>query len=97
MGLYNSPINDVRKQINDIDIEMLELFRKRMNLIESLSYYKTSVSAPIEDKEREFDKMRLACKQLGSPYENYSHFFMTGLFEASKAFQRDLTNKAKQL
>ncbi len=93
MGLYNSPISDIRMQINEIDKEIIELFRKRMNLIENLSYYKNSVSAPIEEKEREFEKMRQACKQLGSPYEKYSHFFMAGLFESSKAFQRDLSNK----
>ncbi len=93
MALYSTPLTDLRKELNQIDDEIIELFRKRMNLVENLSYYKISASLPVEDSPREFDKIKRACTQLGSPYDKYLHFFMTGLFDASKALQKDLRNE----
>ncbi len=91
MGLFNTPLDDIRKEINNIDNQMIELFRQRMNLSKNLAYYKASASLPIEDKEREFEKIKKACDQLGSPYNKYAHIFMLGLFDASKEFQKDTT------
>ena len=93
MSLFNTPLDDIRKEINNIDEEMLELFRKRMALSQNLAYYKASASLPIEDSKREFDKIRKACIQLGSPYDKYAHIFMEGLFNSSKSFQNDTISK----
>ncbi len=93
MGLYDTPVTDLRKELSHIDKELLELFRKRMNIVENLSYYKESVSAPIEDVPREREKLSLAKKQIGSPYDMYVHIFMNSLFDASKLLQQNLRNK----
>ena len=46
-------LNDIRKQINDVDEQMANLFEKRMNLAKQVAEYKIENSLPIEDKVRE--------------------------------------------
>ena len=46
-------INELRKEINEIDNEMVELFKKRMEVAASIAEYKKEHSLPVLDAARE--------------------------------------------
>lgn len=46
-------VEDIRKKINAIDFEILNLFEQRLSLMPDLLAYKTRHCLPIYDKERE--------------------------------------------
>ena len=56
-------LDDLRKEINDIDGEMLQLFLKRMEICKSIALYKKENDLPIMQEGREqqvIDKVRAA-------------------------------------
>jgi monofunctional chorismate mutase len=48
-------LNDLRKQIEDIDQEMLDLFLKRMDVSAKIGAYKKEHQLPILDENREHE------------------------------------------
>lgn len=56
-------LDDLRREINDIDGEMLQLFLKRMEICKSIALYKKENDLPIMQEGREqqvIDKVRAA-------------------------------------
>ena len=56
-------LDDLRKEINDIDGEMLQLFLKRMEICKSIALYKKENDLPIMQEGREqqvIDNVRAA-------------------------------------
>lgn len=47
-----------RKQIDEIDRQMVELFEKRMEVAEKVAMYKLETGKPVFDKEREEEKLQ---------------------------------------
>ena len=80
-----------REIINIIDLEMIELFKKRMEAAKMVAEYKKEHNKPIYDikREQELIKRNIAC--LGEEeLEKYYKMFITGVLLASKEYQKDL-------
>ncbi len=85
-------LSDIRKQIDDIDNELLPLFLKRMELSQEVAKYKKEHGLPVLNKSREREILRRIMNESGD-MSLYSHRLYTTLFELSRAYQ-DVLNTA---
>jgi monofunctional chorismate mutase len=80
-----------REIINDVDIQMIELFKKRMEAAKMVAEYKKENNKPIYDKEREEALINRNIKVLNNEeLEQYYKTFLEGVLTASKDYQKDL-------
>ncbi len=89
-------LKEIRLDINEIDAEMLDLFKKRMKLIKEVALYKKKYSLPISDLEREKELLNMNLeliedKDIKEYYQNY----LENMFTISKSYQEKLTNSYK--
>jgi monofunctional chorismate mutase len=82
-------LKDYRKQIDDIDLELMELFKKRMRISKTIGAYKKEHDMPIFDAEREIDVVIERREQFDdeSLWPLY-HRFIQLLFDLSKEVQK---------
>ncbi|MCR5782339.1 MAG: chorismate mutase [Clostridia bacterium] len=83
-------LEEYRKQINDIDAQLTELFGRRMRICREIAVYKAENGLPVADKTREREIMEAAAKRSDPDIGKYTRMFMTGLVETSKAYQREV-------
>lgn len=86
-----SKLEIAREIINDVDKQMIELFKKRMKAASLVAEYKKENNLPIVDSKREQELLSenlalLSDKELEAYYE----IFFEGLLDASKTYQKDL-------
>ena len=82
-------INELRKEIDKTNSDMLELFIKRMELSQKIAEYKRENGLPVTDKKREREILSNVTENAGE-YASYVHRFFSTLFELSKARQNEL-------
>jgi len=83
-------IEKYRLQIDEIDLEMMELFKKRMELSKKIGDYKKANHLPVTDEKREHEiiikrKNAMSDEKLWPYYEVFIH----QIFNLSKAYQHD--------
>lgn len=83
-------IEEVRKDINDVDIKMAKLFEERMSYVEEILKYKKSQNLAIIDENRE---KQLLQKNLTNIHDEelkkYYKTFFEGVLKSSKDYQED--------
>lgn len=77
---------EIRKEINEIDQEMIRLFEKRMSLAKDVLDYKTQHHLPIYDKTREDEILK----------RNADYLKDKSLLPFYLAFQQELMNHSKR-
>lgn len=83
-------LESARCQINEIDEQMIELFKKRMAAVQMVAEYKSENNLPVFDVEREKSLIQRNLEKLASKeLETYYLTFFQGMLEASKNYQRD--------
>lgn len=82
-------IAEIRKQIDHIDEQLLELFIRRMELSGEAAAYKQRHSLPLVNREREREVLAKAEQQAGD-LEQYAYYLFSTLIELSKARQMEL-------
>ncbi len=85
-------IQELRKQINDIDNEIVELFNKRMNVSLEVAKYKIENSMPVLDKSRERAILDTVGKKSAPEIENYTRLLYSDIFNFSRAYQHEIIN-----
>lgn len=61
-------LNEIRKQIDDADQEIVRLFEKRMQLTQQVADYKIASGKPVFDRERELSKLQTLGKMASSEF-----------------------------
>ena len=89
-------IENARKQINEIDRQMAELFEKRMSAAKEVAQYKRERGLQIEDLDREKEVIARNCEliqneQIRGHYVN----FLQDIMDISKRYQHTLINGHK--
>lgn len=80
-----------REIINEVDSQMIELFKKRMDAAKMVAEYKKENNKPIYDKEREEALINRNLEALNNKeLEEYYKTFIEGVLKASKDYQKDL-------
>lgn len=82
-------IEKLRKEIDDIDNEILLLFLKRMDCVEKIGKIKKSCSIDILDNSRELQILERLSKKSGK-YEKEVEKLFSYIMEISKNYQRSL-------
>ena len=84
-------LEEARLIIQDIDLEMIELFKKRMVASKLVAEYKKENELPILDEGREKFLIEKNLKSLNDEkLESYYMTFFKGVLDASKDYQKDL-------
>lgn len=83
-------IKELRDNINGIDVQLRDLFLKRMELSRGIAEYKRENNLPIRDSAREQEILKAAVK--GQPEELTGDLtaFFTKLFQISRGYQSRL-------
>lgn len=87
-------LDEARLIINDVDKELVELFKKRMAASKIIALYKKENNIAIYDETREKALIEKNTKLLNDKeLEKYYKTFLEGILNASKDYQKDLIKK----
>lgn len=92
--INDEKLQNARKEINEVDREMAELFVRRMKAVEAVAEYKMERNLPIYDGTRE--KEILAKNSLlvaDDKLREYYTDFLFNMMEISKEYQAKLLNR----
>ena len=81
-------LNDIRKEIDGIDDQLVKLFVKRMDLSAKVADYKKENNLPIYVPAREREILMEVAKKAGPDMDNYARVLYSMLFELSRSYQR---------
>ncbi len=84
-------LSDLRKQIDEVDDEILRLFLERQDLSMQVAEYKNAHNIPIVNKQREREILADETAKSGEN-ERYAYHLFSTLFELSRSRQAELTN-----
>jgi len=82
-------LSEIRKKINAVDDQLLDLFLQRMDLAEEVAAYKNAHNQPILNKTREREILAKVMEKAGDR-EQYAHHLFSTLFELSRSRQAEL-------
>lgn len=80
-------IEDLRKEIDQIDEELIRLFIKRMGLVKQVAAYKKENNLPIFAPGREKEKLEDVAAKSGADMADYTCALYAKIFEISKNYQ----------
>lgn len=89
-------LEEIRKDIDQIDRQLLELFKRRMDCARSVGEYKLEHNLPILNIQREneiLDSVELA----GGEYGYAARLLYSNIMELSRALQHDIVGSGKEI
>ena len=95
IGAFMKDLNELRREIDGIDRELVKLFEKRMDISVQIGAYKASRGMPVLDAAREEEKLA-AVRALASSEKNadYVEQLFRGIFTISRSAQNRDTAEA---
>lgn len=87
-------LNEIRKEINEIDAQLVELFTRRMNCAKEVAEYKKANDIPILNEEREKEILNRVYTQ-GGEYGSYTRQLFADIMEMSKNLQHNMIDKGE--
>ena len=90
-------IQDLRKEMDAIDEQLLQLFAQRMQVSALISQYKKEHDLPIFDPIREREKLNAVGKAAGIELSSHAKVLYSLLFELSRSYQSQLQSNHSQL
>ena len=86
-------MQNYRDSINAIDEQMVDLFVRRMNIVEKIAHYKQENHLPELDPERERQIKNKVTAQAGDELADYTGVLYQTVFDVSRSYQRRITTK----
>lgn len=84
-------LDNLRKEINQIDTQILALFEKRMHIASQIGAYKKAHDLPVLDQSREDALLRMMLEKVNDPeLKPYYEKFLQHLMDLSKAYQHEV-------
>ena len=80
-------LQELRKEIDSIDKEMVQLFLRRMEVSAQVADYKKAHDLPIFVPAREREKLRDVAELAGPDMANYTKVLYSMIFELSRSYQ----------
>ena len=90
-------LKDIRGQIDTIDRELVQLFKKRMELSAQVADYKKANHLPIYVPAREREILKEVAENAGSDMASYARVLYSMIFELSRSFQSKRNASTTQL
>ena len=86
-------LEELRKEIDAIDDEILELFLKRMDAASKVADYKKENNISVLQKGREREILNRICEKSGDEIADYSRILFMTLMDLSKSYQNKRNTK----
>lgn len=83
-------LNDYRKQIDEIDEQLVQLFRQRMEAAAAIAAYKKANGLPVLDAGRERAKLEDVCSKVPAALRGHTAALYAAIFAESRAYQQRL-------
>ena len=80
-------LTEYRKQIDEIDRQLVDLFVRRMNVAAGVAEYKREHNLPVLDASRERALMTKISELAGEDFEDYACTLYTTLLDLSRSYQ----------
>lgn len=90
-------IQDLRKEIDNIDDSLVQLFCQRMEVAAQIAEYKKENNLPIFVPAREREKLSDVAGKAGAEMAGYTRVLYSMLFELSRSYQSKRTGKLTPL
>ena len=82
-------LSEIRKHIDEVDDQLLQLFLQRMDLADQVAAYKNEHHLPILNRERERAVLAKVTERSGER-ERYAYHLFSTLFELARSRQAEL-------
>jgi monofunctional chorismate mutase len=86
-------LQKIREDIDNIDTQLVELFRERMEKSIQVAQYKQAHGLPILNSAREQEVLNKVTEQMGEPFGEYAKHLFNTIFELSKDAQKKYMDK----
>lgn len=90
-------LNDIRKEIDSVDAQLVELFKKRMQLSAEVAEYKKINNMPILDSSRERALLAKISEISGKEFEEYSRTLYSTILDLSRSYQHKILGHTSNL
>lgn len=88
-------LNYYRNELDIIDLEMQELFKKRMQIVKKIANYKAQNNLSTYDRTRENTQLENIVQNKDKIVSSYYPEVIKSILKVSKDYQKDLTNTLK--
>ena len=88
-------LNELRKEIDAVDRQIVALFEKRLEISERMAEYKKNTGMPVQDKAREAEKIALVQSQAHTDFsrQHIEELYIL-LMSLSRKLQEELIKKS---
>lgn len=90
-------IKELRKEIDSIDNQLVELFEKRMRTASAIADYKRANGLAVSDKGREREVINKVTAKVSPEFSGYTRVLYQTIFDVSCSYQRSINSKASKL
>ncbi|MBR2850596.1 MAG: prephenate dehydratase [Clostridia bacterium] len=90
-------INDIRKEIDEIDKELVDLYIRRMNCSARVAEYKREHGMPVLDASRERALLNKISELSGSELEEYTRTLYSTILDLSRSYQHARLGETSKL
>lgn len=90
-------LSELRQQIDSIDRELVELFKKRMNVSADVAEYKRSTGMNVLDASRERALLDKVSELSGEEFEEYTRTLYGTILDLSRSYQHKRLGDASKL
>jgi chorismate mutase/prephenate dehydratase len=90
-------LNELRQKIDNLDAQLLELFKARMQICGEIGRYKKENGLHVLDTGRERDKLAQISMMAGDEMGSYARALWSTMFELSRAYQGVTSGKSTAL
>ena len=95
--MSNLDLDQLRTQIDDIDTQITELFKQRMEIALDVAKYKKENGLPVLNDRREKEVLHKVSEQIGEPLDGYARLVFNTMFDASRSYQNNYLARRSDL
>jgi len=90
-------LDKIREDIDNIDTQLIELFRERMQKSIQVAEYKQAHGLPVFNSTREKEVLHKVTEQMGEPFDGYARLLFNTIFDVSKSAQNNYLSRKSNL
>lgn len=87
----------MRNDIDNIDSQITDLFKKRMETSLKIAEYKKEHNIPVLNDSREKEVLHKVSEQIGEPFDGYARLLFNTIFDASRSCQNNFLARKSDL
>lgn len=90
-------LDQLRVEIDEIDTQITDLFKKRMETALEVAKYKQANGIPVLNDRREKEVLHKVSEQIGEPFDGYARLLFNTIFDASRSCQNNYLARRSDL